>query len=657
MVCIQCHTPAPNFTATTEGLQLRFCSHKCCRAYWEEYGQFGRSAVALQQGPRICRYPGCTKPCFREGAKVHDYCGRTHAQQHGAMMSGKGSGKGGGGWNLKQSTGGYGRQGSPKLGSGSSSWFNQSGPIKFYNRGEPYYEFTNFYEAIVNIDGEDWLTTEHYFQAQKFVGTPLVGTIRMMSRPREAFDKSRDPRYSPWRRSDWEDIKEDVMYKALQAKFHQHKGLGQQLRDTGDRELIKHSPYDSYWGDGGNGTGKNRLGVLLMRLRDDMKPKIAVSAPSPPSPIHANRQYSPQDSVHRDSVRHDSGTTSTSKTSSSPSSSPTVACKQKQDDDGPTGQPPSRPRANSSNDQSNTPAPQPVNPSLSSDAQNSGTSTSNVGTHQQIHATTTTHAVSPAHPAASSVSQYTQPQDHHPSSTATSLHSNDLSLTGSAPQKSTQYPDQSIGLAQGTPTHAVTQGGSQPQGATIHTLHGSVQCTPLQPVQCAGAVAQASSQLHVQPHNFQLVGADQRMGLPQQMSAISSTGSALQESTQQSGNLMGNYGLTPTARSPLPGFAQSMRPSYAGAVVGVSQPQGTATCSRSSLPALIPSQPALYTSAVVLHVGVSQSQGTASYTLVPPGSAQRIPSQLPALNSQSNACPSVGNPPTEPQNDPVPMEH
>ena len=165
-------------------------------------------------------------------------------------------------------------------------WGDHTGPIYFYNRGEPYYEFTNFYQAVVKIDGEDWLTTEHYFQAQKFVGTPLVGTIRLMERPREAFDKSRDPRYSHWRRSDWEEVKEDIMFKALQAKFTQHEDLKGMLLGTKDRRLVERSPYDSYWGDGGDGSGKNRLGELLMRLRDDLTPKPAVRAPSPQPPIH-----------------------------------------------------------------------------------------------------------------------------------------------------------------------------------------------------------------------------------------------------------------------------------------------------------------------------------------------------------------------------------
>ena len=174
-----------------------------------------------------------------------------------------------------------------------------TGPIKFYNRGEPYYEFTNFYEVIVIIDEKHWSTTEHYFQAQKFVGTPLVETIRMLSRPREAFDLSRNPRYSHWRRSDWETVKEDVMYKALQAKFTQNEKLRKLLVETGNRQLIEHSPYDSYWGDGGDGTGKNRLGVLLMRLRDEMKPRV-ISMPPQAGDVERDQALSSSATLHSD---------------------------------------------------------------------------------------------------------------------------------------------------------------------------------------------------------------------------------------------------------------------------------------------------------------------------------------------------------------------
>ena len=145
-----------------------------------------------------------------------------------------------------------------------------------------------------------WPTTEHYFQAQKFVGTPYEEQIRCFSRPRQAFDFTRDPKVSRWRRNDWESIKEDVMYKALLAKFTQHNDLKKLLLGTGERKLIEHSPYDSYWGDGGNGTGKNRLGELLMRLRCELRSGRKVKQNASFNRQHSSEsgQGMPPSSVH-----------------------------------------------------------------------------------------------------------------------------------------------------------------------------------------------------------------------------------------------------------------------------------------------------------------------------------------------------------------------
>ena len=62
-----------------------------------------------------------------------------------------------------------------------------------------------------------------------------------MSFPREAFDFSRKPEVSRWRRSDWEQVKEDIMHKALLAKFTQHEWLCHRLLDTADRVLVEHT--------------------------------------------------------------------------------------------------------------------------------------------------------------------------------------------------------------------------------------------------------------------------------------------------------------------------------------------------------------------------------------------------------------------------------
>lgn len=61
------------------------------------------------------------------------------------------------------------------------------------------------------------------------------------------------------------------MREALWAKFTQHPPLREKLLATGSARLVEHTKRDAYWGDGGDGSGKNRLGILLMEIRDRLK--------------------------------------------------------------------------------------------------------------------------------------------------------------------------------------------------------------------------------------------------------------------------------------------------------------------------------------------------------------------------------------------------
>ncbi|MBV9488839.1 MAG: NADAR family protein, partial [Verrucomicrobia bacterium] len=72
------------------------------------------------------------------------------------------------------------------------------------------------------------------------------------------------------RRGDWATVREAVMQRALRAKFEQHPLLAEQLAATGHAELIYDAPEDAYWGAGPDRCGRNRLGVLLMRLRAEL---------------------------------------------------------------------------------------------------------------------------------------------------------------------------------------------------------------------------------------------------------------------------------------------------------------------------------------------------------------------------------------------------
>ena len=142
-------------------------------------------------------------------------------------------------------------------------------PIQFYRVSEPYGEFSNFSPHPFDLKGKVWPTAEHYFQAQKFAGTEHEDLVRLAKSPMVAARMGRS-RERPLRQ-DWETAKEDIMREALLVKFTQHPALRSLLLSTGDAELIEHTTNDRYWGDGGNGKGKNRLGQLLMELREQLQ--------------------------------------------------------------------------------------------------------------------------------------------------------------------------------------------------------------------------------------------------------------------------------------------------------------------------------------------------------------------------------------------------
>lgn len=62
-----------------------------------------------------------------------------------------------------------------------------------------------------------------------------------------------------------------AMQTALRQKFIQYPELAQLLIATKERPLYYHSLYDDYWADGGDGSGKNMLGKLLMQIREEIK--------------------------------------------------------------------------------------------------------------------------------------------------------------------------------------------------------------------------------------------------------------------------------------------------------------------------------------------------------------------------------------------------
>jgi len=143
--------------------------------------------------------------------------------------------------------------------------------IKFYSEKGRYGEFSNFANYSIRLKNKIWKTTEHYFQSQKFEKQEYQEKIRNAITPMMAaqLGRSRKERIL----KNWDDIKQNVMYEAVKAKFTQHSDLKRLLLDTKDAKIIEHTDNDNYWGDGGDGKGKNMLGKILMKVREELKNK------------------------------------------------------------------------------------------------------------------------------------------------------------------------------------------------------------------------------------------------------------------------------------------------------------------------------------------------------------------------------------------------
>ena len=89
-------------------------------------------------------------------------------------------------------------------------------PILFYKTNEPFGCFANFSRHGITLDGKFWPTTEHYFQAQKFAGTEHEKIVQDAKTPGDAARLGRD-RERPLR-EDWEEVKDDVMRRAVQSQ-------------------------------------------------------------------------------------------------------------------------------------------------------------------------------------------------------------------------------------------------------------------------------------------------------------------------------------------------------------------------------------------------------------------------------------------------------
>lgn len=126
---------------------------------------------------------------------------------------------------------------------------------------------SNFYPCEIVLDGVDYPSVEHAFQAAKTRDLNARMSIRALDKPGQAKRYGRTVKL----REGWDDMKLEVMESLVRQKFTNDWYLAERLLKTGDAELVEGNWWgDTYWGVC-MGKGENHLGKILMRVREELR--------------------------------------------------------------------------------------------------------------------------------------------------------------------------------------------------------------------------------------------------------------------------------------------------------------------------------------------------------------------------------------------------
>lgn len=141
--------------------------------------------------------------------------------------------------------------------------------ILFYET--EYYMFSNFSAFAVQYNGRIWMTSEHAYQAAKFDDVEVTDLIHKSLSAHDS--KKIAHTYKNKIKSNWDEIKISVMEDLIRAKISMHPFIRQNLIESGNRVIMEDSHKDSFWGRGVDFQGRNELGKVWMRIREELLTK------------------------------------------------------------------------------------------------------------------------------------------------------------------------------------------------------------------------------------------------------------------------------------------------------------------------------------------------------------------------------------------------
>lgn len=150
----------------------------------------------------------------------------------------------------------------------TSSRMSKQGVIRFHDvHDTPYGCFSVLSPHPITVRHQRYPSVHHFFVCERFKGTPMEEELRTAGSLWEVDKLVKRAEGLNLQREDWDRNKTDVMLLANYYKFKQNNDAQVILLQTGSKTIVDHTAADAFWGDGGDGSGKNLLGVILMAVR------------------------------------------------------------------------------------------------------------------------------------------------------------------------------------------------------------------------------------------------------------------------------------------------------------------------------------------------------------------------------------------------------
>ncbi|MEQ3761673.1 MAG: NADAR family protein [Alcanivorax sp.] len=150
---------------------------------------------------------------------------------------------------------------------------NKGKPLLTLGRDDANHALASYSKHSFELDGFEWPSVEHYYQAMKFDDAEYREQIRQAAHPADASKLGKSKKHT--RRKDWKKNSVTYMTRGTYIKCRTHPEVAQVLLDSGDIEIKEVSQYDYFWGSGRDLRGKNSYGKMLMGVRDKLREEQA----------------------------------------------------------------------------------------------------------------------------------------------------------------------------------------------------------------------------------------------------------------------------------------------------------------------------------------------------------------------------------------------